>query len=447
LIENENTYVENFDSLIEYSVNKFLNKSNKTTSLHYKTITKKINYFLDRNMSRRNTILILYLLCATLVCAQDLDTIRIINGSFEDNPRNGAETMLDIKGWYDCGRLRFPNESPPDIHPGGYWKNMVPSLDGKTYLGMVVRDNDSYEGVSQRLSTPIKAGSCYEFSVSLAKSPQYISRSKLSQKEENYTRPAVLRVWGGTGYCNERELLAESPPVDNESWQTYKFSFKAKTELRYILVEAYYKTPVILPYNGHILLDKVTNISEVLCPDKKALADLNTKDKAQSLPPHKRGRIENAVKKPVESNPSATVPITKNVAKEEPKKKILEDLDIKKIRPGVTIELKSLFFKADSTNFDDSSVEVLEELADFLEDNKKVTVEIGGHTNGVPPPDYCDKLSSERAKSVFEFLVSQGISRDRLSYKGYGKRFRIANDATPEGRKKNQRVEIKVISV
>jgi outer membrane protein OmpA-like peptidoglycan-associated protein len=343
--------------------------------------------------------------------------------------------------------LRFPNESPPDIHPGGYWKNMVPSLDGKTYLGMVVRDNDSYEGVSQRLATPLKAGSCYEFSASLAKSPTYISRSKLSQKEENYTRPAVLRVWGGTGYCNEKELLAESTAVNEENWQTYKFSFKPKSELRYILVEAYYKTPVILTYNGHILIDKLSNFVEVTCPDKKAVADQNSKDKAQALPPHKRGRVENAVKKPTEVASTTNQVISKPKTVEEPKKKILEDLDIKKIKPGLTIELKSLFFRADSTNFDKSSIEVLEELAGFLTDNKNVSVEIGGHTNGVPPPDYCDKLSSARAKSVYEYLLDQGINKERISFKGYGKRNRIASDATVDGRKKNQRVEIKVISV
>jgi len=49
-----------------------------------------------------------------------LDTIRLRNPSFEDTPRRGGDTRNVIKDWFDCGRINFPMESPPDIHPNGY---------------------------------------------------------------------------------------------------------------------------------------------------------------------------------------------------------------------------------------------------------------------------------------------------------------------------------------
>ena len=71
-----------------------------------------------------------------------------------------------------------------------------------------------------------------------------------------------------------------------------------------------------------------------------------------------------------------------------------------------------------------------------FKNHNKVRIEIGGHTNGLPSHDYCDKLSTARAKAVYDYLVSKGINPERLTYKGYGKRRKIASDATADGRNK-----------
>jgi outer membrane protein OmpA-like peptidoglycan-associated protein len=55
-------------------------------------------------------------------------------------------------------------------------------------------------------------------------------------------------------------------------------------------------------------------------------------------------------------------------------------------------------------------------------------------------------LSSARAKAVADYLIAKGISRERIQYRGYGKRQPIDTNETPEGRRRNQRVEIKIIS-
>ena len=94
---------------------------------------------------------------------------------------------------------------------------------------------------------------------------------------------------------------------------------------------------------------------------------------------------------------------------------------------------------------DSASFDVLEEVYEFMAENVNVFIEIGGHTNNIPPHEYCDKLSSSRAKTVASFLHSKGIEPSRISYKGYGKRSPIASNDSKSGRRKNQRVEIKIL--
>ena len=122
-------------------------------------------------------------------------------------------------------------------------------------------------------------------------------------------------------------------------------------------------------------------------------------------------------------------------------------MEIKKIKVGQTIKIEKLYFKADSTNFNAESLPVLDELFDFLYKNRTVRVEVGGHTNNTPSTAYCDRLSSQRAKSVKDYLIGKGIDSTRITYKGYGKSNPIAGNSTKEGKQLNQRVEIKILSL
>ncbi len=125
--------------------------------------------------------------------------------------------------------------------------------------------------------------------------------------------------------------------------------------------------------------------------------------------------------------------------------KILPDLDITKLTVGQTLQIDNLFFQADSSAITTESFEVLNEVYDFMAENKNVIIEIGGHTNSIPPTDYCDRLSTSRAKTVAEFLYTRGLVQERISFRGYGKRKPIASNETVSSRKKNQRVEIKIL--
>ena len=129
------------------------------------------------------------------------------------------------------------------------------------------------------------------------------------------------------------------------------------------------------------------------------------------------------------------------------KEKFIPDLNIANIKVGQTLRINNLFFKADSTQFDQKSEDVLFEVLEFMNQNPTVSIEIGGHTNNIPIQEYCDRLSSARAENVANFLISGGVEENRIQHKGYGKRKPIASNETVAGRNRNQRVEIKILQI
>ncbi len=130
-----------------------------------------------------------------------------------------------------------------------------------------------------------------------------------------------------------------------------------------------------------------------------------------------------------------------------PREKILATLTSENIKVGQTLRINELYFAADSSLVTVESYDVLDEVFDFLSSNPNVHAEIGGHTNTIPPHEYCDRLSQERAANVAQYLYDKGIDSKRLTYKGYGKRNPLTNDTSKSGRQRNQRVEIKILKI
>lgn len=201
--------------------------------------------------------------CLHQVLISQGNVIMLQNPSFEGIPAEGTMNGKLPDGWYDCG---FPGESIPDVHPkpnGGAFQVTTLPADGNTYLGLIVRDNDTWEAISQRLSGPLMAGKTYSFSISLCRSLTYISASRNSPNLINFATPITLRIWGGDGYCSKKEMLAVSDPVINDKWKKYDFNLTPTTDYQYLILEAFYRTPTPFPYNGNLLMDNASNLVEV----------------------------------------------------------------------------------------------------------------------------------------------------------------------------------------
>ncbi len=89
----------------------------------------------------------------------------------------------------------------------------------------------------------------------------------------------------------------------------------------------------------------------------------------------------------------------------------------------------------------------LNKLVEVLNDNPKLSIEIGGHTDNTGNAADNIKLSGNRAKSVVDYLVSKGIAAARLTWKGYGATKPIADNSKEEGKAKNRRTEFKVTAL
>lgn len=446
------------------------------------------------------------------------NSIQLINPSFEDYPR--AERVPT--GWKDCG---FPGESAPDTHPSGAFDVIKYPSDGNTYLGMVVRDNDTWERVSQQLSSPIQGGTCYSFSLNLCRSELYVSASRVSGVRANYVEPIKLVIWGGDGHCSKRERLAESPLIANTTWQPFAFKFEPKQTHTHITLEAFYKTPILFPYNGNILVDNASEIVPMPCDEEPLLAEMpeveminptgrpktisedrftvkaaiknikksanivfkiNGKDSQDFTFDAKSGMIaakasrlrkgtnriviqatneagttsENAIlvyEPPVlaiNESPVAPprepqtydTPVQRIPTKPVEKKAKIEDFSRDEISKGQIIKLSSLAFKMNDSTINESAFDRLDEIYDFLKENEEIVIEIGGHTSGRCDDFFCNQLSTARAKKVAQYLQNKGIPKRQLFYKGYGKSKPIASNNTVGGRRKNQRVEIKILS-
>lgn len=121
------------------------------------------------------------------------------------------------------------------------------------------------------------------------------------------------------------------------------------------------------------------------------------------------------------------------------------DVKLQPIKYGEKVVLKNIFFETASYELLPESKVELDKLVAFMNNNPKIRIEIGGHTDNVGKPEDNQLLSENRSKSVRSYLIDNSIASDRIQYKGYGEEQPIDTNETPEGRANNRRTEFKVL--
>ena len=122
------------------------------------------------------------------------------------------------------------------------------------------------------------------------------------------------------------------------------------------------------------------------------------------------------------------------------------DIKLKKPTAGERVVLKNIFFEVGKYDLKSESTSELNKLISFLKTNPTSKIEISGHTDNTGDKKSNQTLSENRAKSVYNYLITQGISATRLTYKGYGDTKPITPNDTPEGKTQNRRTEFTIIS-
>ena len=127
--------------------------------------------------------------------------------------------------------------------------------------------------------------------------------------------------------------------------------------------------------------------------------------------------------------------------------------EIEDLSQGESLALDGLNFVPGRHIVVKEAIPVLNKLLKTMKANKNLKIEIQGHIccliegdDGMDMDTHEIKLSENRAKSVYNFLVNNGIDAKRLTYKGYGRtKPKVVPETTPEEEQMNRRVEIMVI--
>ena len=109
------------------------------------------------------------------------------------------------------------------------------------------------------------------------------------------------------------------------------------------------------------------------------------------------------------------------------------------IEVGGSYQINDIVFGLNSAELTDNTRLVINAFIEFLRDNPKVHATIEGYTDNVGDEEDNQKLSEQRAKAVYDYLIANRVRPDRLQYKGMGSANPVATNDTEEGRAKNRR--------
>ena len=107
--------------------------------------------------------------------------------------------------------------------------------------------------------------------------------------------------------------------------------------------------------------------------------------------------------------------------------------------------LNNCTFETGKATLQPEAYQVVDELAEYLKRKEDEQIEVGGHTDDVGKPDANQILSTNRANTVRAYLLTKGITPDRVIAKGYGSSMPVAENTTAEGRGLNRRTEVKIL--
>ena len=128
-------------------------------------------------------------------------------------------------------------------------------------------------------------------------------------------------------------------------------------------------------------------------------------------------------------------------------------LSLKKMEKNKAYTLNNIYYEFDKADLTPASKSVLDTLYGILKDNPQIVIELSSHTDSKGSDKYNLDLSQKRAESCVNYLINEkGVTKDRVTAKGYGESVPVAPNTKPdgtddeEGRAKNRRTEFKIIN-
>ena len=117
------------------------------------------------------------------------------------------------------------------------------------------------------------------------------------------------------------------------------------------------------------------------------------------------------------------------------------------LREGAVLSFDNIYFASGSATLKPESFSILDSVAILLRDNPNARVQIAGHTDSDGSESFNQTLSENRAQSVYRYLVSKGITGNRLTTIGYGESMPVVPNNSAANKAKNRRIEFTVLSI
>lgn len=124
-----------------------------------------------------------------------------------------------------------------------------------------------------------------------------------------------------------------------------------------------------------------------------------------------------------------------------------EIIKLTPIEIGVNVKLENVHFRQGFSDLLKESFPVLDHLVKLLKDNENMQIELSGHTDNQGHAKLNQILSEERVHTILKYLMEHGISKSRVTGKGYGDKHPVVPNDNEANRKLNRRVEIKVLKI
>ncbi|PKQ66872.1 OmpA family protein [Raineya orbicola] len=386
-------------------------------------------------------VFVLLFLQNIFIFAQKQENL-IPNGSFEV-----YQECPDEYGWFRIGGVAHWKATPPDCTPDYFHEcsskfspqnntcgKIIPQ-EGKGFLGLIIRVGHSpiqstdelfyREHVQVRLKEPLKHRNRYIFTMHLSLA--------------EYACYAVSKIG---------VLFTKNPILIND-----KFSAKPQIELNFIDTKgSWVKVTDTLVAEGG---EEYLTLGEFASFSKKDIRKVDENPAYEKMFSYHRAYyfFDNlslhwldVLPEPLLGEPpippfKLTAPAFTGI--EKPWQ--LEPTEFGYLEPNKPIVLNNVLFEFGKSVLLEESKYELNKLVRIMNEFKDIHIVISGHTDEIGEPMKNLKLSEDRAKAVYDYLISQGITEKRLYYTGYGSSKPLSSNKTAEGRKKNRRVEFYVV--
>ncbi|MFM8485500.1 MAG: OmpA family protein, partial [Bacteroidota bacterium] len=116
----------------------------------------------------------------------------------------------------------------------------------------------------------------------------------------------------------------------------------------------------------------------------------------------------------------------------------------KEVKERLAYAAQAIQFETGKAILKSESYAILDEIVQIMRDNAAYTLSISGHTDDIGGEETNLKLSQDRAKACYDYLIFRGIKTERLRYAGFGEARPIASNNTNEGRELNRRVDFEL---